>query len=86
MSRNTFTVYEALLIIIGLEHFQNQEAGQEIQKMENMVALFFNPADLFEWIVYGHLREKYPKALVKKDKLKTGTSKTYVLQTASKTL
>jgi protein-arginine kinase activator protein McsA len=76
-------VYEALLIIIGLEHFQSQDAGQEIQKLENMVALFFNPADLFEWIVYDKLRKKYEdKAEILKDKLDQGTVKKYSLSTA----
>ena len=30
-------VYEALLIIIGLEHFESDDSSQEIQKLENMV-------------------------------------------------
>lgn len=41
-------VYEALLILIGLEHFRSQETSGEVQKLENMVALFFNPADVYE--------------------------------------
>ncbi len=79
-------VYEALLIIIGLEHFQSQEAGQEIQKLENMVALFFNPADLFEWIVYDHLKKQHPNAEIQKDGLDKGTSKPYQILTGAKVI
>lgn len=52
-------VYQALLILIGLEHFQNKEQSQEVKKIENMVALFFNPSNLYEWIVYDKLKDRY---------------------------
>ena len=77
-------VYEALLIIIGLEHFQSDDSSQEIQKLENMVALFFNPADLFEWLVYDKLRKTYPTAAIKKHGMGEGTSKEYYLHTPMK--
>lgn len=52
-------LYEAILIILGLEYFQNEEEARELRKIDNMLALFFNPADLYEWVVYDSLREKY---------------------------
>lgn len=79
-------VYEALLIIIGLEHFQSQDKSQEVLKLENMVALFFNPADLFEWIVYDHLKTTHPNADLQKDGLGEGTTKTYQLETGLKSI
>ncbi len=79
-------VYEALLIIIGLEHFQSQDKSQEVLKLENMVALFFNPADLFEWIVYDHLKKTNPNAEILKDGLDKATSKTYQIQTGAKVI
>ena len=79
-------VYEALLIIIGLEHFQSEDSSQEVQKLENMVALFFNPADLFEWIVYDNLKKNYPSADIKKNGLGEGTSKEYYFNTSLKSI
>lgn len=52
-------VYEAILILLGLEHFQSNEESRDLRKIDNMLALFFNPADLFEWVVYDGLVKKY---------------------------
>jgi len=49
-------VLEALLIIIGLEHYKSEDYSSEVQKLPNMIALFFNPSDLYEWVVYDHLK------------------------------
>ena len=54
-------VYEALLIIIGLEHYKSDEQSSEIHKIPNMTALFFRPEQLYEWIVYDKLVEEYGK-------------------------
>jgi hypothetical protein len=72
-------VYNALLILIGLEHFQSEASSKEILKLENMLALFFNPADLYEWIVYDDFKTKNPDSVIHKDKLGYGTSKNYSL-------
>jgi hypothetical protein len=86
-NRELKEVYEALLIIIGLEHFDSQDTQQEAQKLENMVALFFNPADLFEWMVYDKLKKAYSEnAVIQKDKLGNGTSKEYELKTLTRSI
>jgi len=54
-SNELLEVYEALLTIIGLEHYKNDKYSSEIQKLPNMTALFFRPEELYEWIVYDDL-------------------------------
>lgn len=46
--------------------------------------MFFNPTDLFEWIVYDHLKEKYKEADIQKDGLDKGTTKVYQIITPIK--
>ena len=61
-SNELLEVYEALLIIIGLEHYKSDKYSSEIQKLPEMTALFFRPEDLYEWIVYDELKQKFEKA------------------------
>lgn len=71
-------LYQALLILLGLEHFdKGSDSGKSI-KIENMISLFFNPADLYEWIVYDYLKTKYPNKILK-DKLHVEASQEYFL-------
>ena len=72
-------VYQALLIVIGLEHHRGQDDSQQIRKLENMIALFFNPAELYEWIVYDSLKGRYPTAQIQKQGTDEGTSQHYQL-------
>jgi len=61
-SNELLEVYDALLTIIGLEHYKNDKQTSEIQKIPNMTALFFRPEDLYEWIVYDKLVSNNNKA------------------------
>lgn len=64
-------VYEAILILLGLEYFQSEDEARALRKIDNMLALFFNPADLYEWVVYDKLRTKYGHEVkILSDKLK----------------
>lgn len=72
-------VYNSLLILIGLEHFQSEDSSREILKLENMVALFFNPADLYEWIVFDWWKTNFPDAVIKMDNSDSQTLKHYQL-------
>ena len=72
-------IYNCLLILIGLEHFQSKDSSREILKLENMVALFFNPSDLYEWIVFDWWRTNYPEATIKMDNSGSQTLKHYQL-------
>lgn len=79
-SKEMQEVYYALLILIGLEQYNSDQSSQEAIKLENMVALFFNPADLYEWIVYDHYKQLLPEVEIIKDKVGKGTSASYFLQ------
>lgn len=58
-------LYRALLVLLGLEHFdQGPDMGTN-QKIEHMISIFFNPADLYEWVVYDYLEEKYHSKVLK---------------------
>lgn len=72
-------VYLSLLILIGLEHYQSEDSSREVLKMENMIALFFNPADLYEWIVFDWWKTNYPEAEIKMDNSNSETLKQYQL-------
>lgn len=64
-------LYESLLILIGLEHYNTNDRNVEIKKIENMVSIFFRPEKLYEWIVYDQLKSEYSEAIIKKDGLDT---------------
>jgi hypothetical protein len=71
-------LYQALIILLGLEHFDKGSDSGKSVKIENMISLFFNPADLYEWIVYDYLETKYPNKILK-DKLHDESSQKYFL-------
>jgi len=50
-------VYTALLKLVGKENHYNGNLRREIKKEENMIALFFRPEQLYEWIIYDELIE-----------------------------
>ena len=50
-------LYKALLKLVGKEHYYNGDKYREIQKEEDMTALFFQPEKLYEWILYDKLLE-----------------------------
>lgn len=72
-------VYNSLLILIGLEHFQSEDSSREVLKLENMIALFFNPADLYEWIVFDWWKTNFPDAIIQMDNSNSETLKHYQL-------
>ncbi len=72
-------VYLSLLILVGLEHYQSEDSSREVLKLENMIALFFNPADLYEWIVFDWWKTNYPEAKILMDNANSETLKHYQL-------
>jgi hypothetical protein len=72
-------VYLSLLILVGLEHYQSEDSSREVLKLENMIALFFNPADLYEWIVFDWWKTHYPEAKIQMDGSNSETKKNYQL-------
>ncbi len=85
-SRELKNVYGALLILIGLEHYDSQDSSQTIEKLDNMIALFFNPAQLFEWIVFDYLTKKHENATILADNQGKTTSKEYALISQQQTI
>ena len=68
-SSELLEIYEALLILVGLEHYKSAEHSSEIQKLPEIRALFFRPEDLYEWIVYDELKNNNKNAeVIFKDK------------------
>ncbi len=80
-SNNLLEVYEALLTIIGLEHYKSEKYSSEIQKLPNMTALFFRPEELYEWIVYDKLKKS--DRYVDADILRKNEGLKYQLKTKS---
>jgi hypothetical protein len=50
-------IYTALLKLVGKENYYKGNLHREIKKEENMIALFFRPEQLYEWIIYDELLE-----------------------------
>ncbi len=48
-------LYKALLKLIGKEHYYDGEVYKEIEKSDEIISLFFQPAKLYEWILYDAL-------------------------------
>lgn len=72
-------LYDALLVLSGKEHFgDGSDRAEKQNKINNMISIFFNPADLFEWIVYDQLATEYPSKVLK-DGLDTESKKDYYL-------
>ena len=53
------TLYNALLILAGIEYFGRGSDLGQIRKIDNTVSIFFNPSDLYEWFVYDKLQKEY---------------------------
>lgn len=77
-------VYEAILILLGLEHFAGVEDARDLRKIDNMLALFFNPADLYEWVVYDALMKQYGEEATVKSGKRTETKIDYHLYSNNK--
>lgn len=61
-------LYLALLTLLGVESYFEDNSHKEMLKLHNQHAHFFRPEDLFEWIVYDELIEEYGKESVKRQK------------------
>ncbi len=57
-------LYLALLTLLGVESYFEDNNHKEMLKLHNQHAHFFRPEDLFEWIVYDKLIEEYGKESV----------------------
>lgn len=75
-------VYNSLIILSGYEKYSTDEVNFNndlIYNINDLVAVFFRPENLFEWIVYDKLPElfdvDYPQ--IKKDKRAEGTAFLY---------
>lgn len=77
-------LYKSLLILLGLEHFDEGPNTGKSTKVENMISIFFKPDDLFEWIVYDYLIEKHTGKVLK-DGLHKDSRKTYYLRNSNDT-
>ena len=58
-------LYLALLTLLGVESYFEDNSYKEMLKLHNQHAHFFRPEDLFEWIVYDRLVKDYGKEAVK---------------------
>ena len=61
-------LYLALLTLLGVESYFEDNSHKEMLKLHNQHAHFFRPEDLFEWIVYDELIQKYKKEYVERQK------------------
>ena len=58
-------LYLALLTLLGVESYFEDNNYKEMLKLHNQHAHFFRPEDLYEWMVYDKLISKYGKEAVK---------------------
>ena len=58
-------LYLALLTLLGVESYFEENSYKEMLKLHNQHAHFFRPENLFEWVVYDSLVEKHGKGSVK---------------------
>ena len=58
-------LYLALLTLLGVESYFEDNSYREMLKLHNQHAHFFRPEDLYEWIVYDILVKKYGKEAIK---------------------
>lgn len=79
-NRELREVYIALLVLLGMEHFHADSISTgKTNKLDNVAALFFRPEDIYEWMVYDHLVNDNPDAVIQKDNYGNGTVKKYNL-------
>jgi hypothetical protein len=60
-------LYLALLTLLGVESYFEDNSYKEMLKLHYQHAHFFRPEILFEWIIYDKLIKKYGKASIKKE-------------------
>lgn len=75
-------VYNALIILSGYEKYlvdEDMSNSDSIYHINDLIAVFFRPENLFEWIVYDRLPELFETNFdeIKKDKRADGTSFSY---------
>ena len=58
-------LYLALLSLLGVENYFEDNSYKEMLKLHNQHAHFFRPEDLYEWIVYDSLIKEYGEEAVK---------------------
>jgi hypothetical protein len=58
-------LYLALLTLLGVESYFEDNSYKEMLKLHNQHSHFFRPEDLFEWVVYDSLVKEYGKDSVK---------------------
>jgi len=58
-------LYLALLSLLGVENYFEDNSYKAMLKLHNQHAHFFRPEDLYEWIVYDDLVQRYGKEAVK---------------------
>jgi hypothetical protein len=75
-------LYSALLLLLGFEYFEKGCSNGKSSKIENIISIFFKPDDLYEWVVYDYLNEKYDKKVLK-DKLHNASRTTYFLNNST---
>ncbi|WP_418179830.1 5-methylcytosine restriction system specificity protein McrC [Aliarcobacter lanthieri] len=81
-SNELHEVYNAMIILSGYEKYSTNEVSlnsETIYQINDLVAVFFRPEVLFEWIVYDKLPELFGAdySNIKKDRKDTGTSSFY---------
>lgn len=81
-SNELHEVYNAMIILSGYEKYSTNEDSlnsETIYQINDLVAVFFRPEILFEWIVYDKLPELFDSdhSNIKKDRKDTGTSSFY---------
>ncbi len=67
-SSNEKELYLALLTLLGVENYFEDNSYKEMLKLHNQHAHFFRPEDLFEWVVYDRLIQQYGKESVERQK------------------
>jgi len=78
-------LYNALITILGVEYYSSGANNKETTKINNMTALYFDPALLYEWYVYKELQiagKYFPNMnnySIRFDKVPPGTSLNYLI-------
>jgi len=78
-SNEQLELYYALLQLIGVENYFENNSSRELLKLHNQHSLFFRPEKLFEWIVYDYLNKEYKGYEILKDSFGEGTTSQYLL-------
>lgn len=83
-SNELHEVYNAMIVLSGYEKYSTNEVSfnsEIIYQINDLVAVFFRPEVLFEWIVYDKLPELFESdySNIKKDRKDAGTSQMYYI-------